>query len=89
MKLTYYGHSCFGIEIDGHNLLVDPFISGNPLASHIDVSTIPADFILISHGHQDHVLDVESIAKRTGAKLVSNFEVINWFESKVLKTDIL
>lgn len=85
MKLTYYGHSCFGIEINGHNLLVDPFISGNPLAAHIDVSTIPADYILISHGHQDHVLDVESIAKRTGAKLISNFEVINWFAAKGLE----
>jgi len=82
VKLTYYGHSCFGIETNGVHLLFDPFISGNPLASHIDVNSVPADFILISHGHQDHVLDVEVIAKRTGAKLISNFEVINWFAAK-------
>ncbi|MDD3021476.1 MAG: metal-dependent hydrolase [Alphaproteobacteria bacterium] len=82
MKLTYYGHSCFGINLNGTRLLFDPFISGNPMASDIDLDTVPADYILISHGHQDHVLDVEAIAKRTGAKLISNFEIINWFESR-------
>lgn len=82
MELTFYGHSCFSVEIQGKTILFDPFISGNELAKDIDINKINADYILISHGHQDHVLDVENIAKRTGAKLVSNFEIIDWFVKK-------
>ncbi len=63
MKITFYGHACIGIEVSGKNILVDPFISGNPLASHIDINTLKADYILVTHAHQDHVLDVEAIAK--------------------------
>ncbi len=85
MKLTYYGHACFGIQTKGKHLLFDPFISGNELASHIDLHTIPADIILVSHGHSDHVLDVETIAKRTGATIIANFEVATWFQEKGLK----
>ncbi len=88
MKLTFYGHSCFGMEINGTHLLFDPFISSNALAAHIDVSSIKADFILISHGHEDHVLDVIEIAKRTDARLVSNFEIINWFADKGIENGI-
>lgn len=79
MIITYYGHATFLVEVGGSRLLFDPFISGNPMASNVDVDSIEADYILVSHGHQDHVLDVESIAKRTGAKLISNFEIITWF----------
>ena len=82
MRITYYGHSCFGVEVSGKHLLFDPFISPNPKASHIDISDIPADYILLTHGHRDHVADVSSIAKRTGAKLISNFEIINWFSNQ-------
>jgi len=78
MKLTYYGHACFSVQIKGKHILFDPFITGNPLAQAIDVNQIPADYILVSHGHQDHTLDLISIAKRTGAKVVSNFEIIGW-----------
>jgi len=85
MKLTYYGHSCFSVEVNDLHLLFDPFITGNPAASHIDISKIKADYILISHGHQDHVLDVEAIAKNTGAKLISNYEIISWFADKGLQ----
>lgn len=85
MKITYYGHSCFSAEVNGIHLLFDPFISGNPAASHIDIATIQADYILISHGHEDHVLDVEVIAKRTGATLISNYEIISWFKGKGLE----
>lgn len=77
--LTYYGHACFGLTYKGSNILFDPFISGNEAAGHINIDSIPADYILLSHGHQDHVLDVEAIAKRTGAAVISNFEVANWF----------
>jgi len=82
MKLTYYGHACWAVEIKGKKLLFDPFISPNELASHIDINTIEADYILITHGHEDHVADVATIAKRTGAKIISNFEIINWFAGK-------
>ncbi len=85
MKLTYYGHACFGVETKGFHLLFDPFITGNELASAVDVDAIPADYILLSHGHQDHVLDVERIAKRSGAKVISNFEIVSWFGNKGLE----
>jgi len=79
MNLTYYGHSCFGVHVDGAHLLFDPFISANPKAAAVDIDKIPADYILVSHGHFDHVDDVARIAKRTGATLVSNFEIVQWF----------
>ena len=76
MKITFYGHATYGIELGGKNLLFDPFISPNEKAGDIDINSIPADYILITHGHQDHVADVEAIARRTGATLISNFEFI-------------
>jgi L-ascorbate metabolism protein UlaG (beta-lactamase superfamily) len=82
MKITYYGHSCFSLEVDGKNLLFDPFISYNDLASSIDIDKIEADFVLISHGHQDHIADAESILKNTKAKLISNYEIVTWMEKK-------
>lgn len=85
MKLKYYGHSCFGLETEKASLLFDPFITPNALAENVDVDQIEADFILVSHGHEDHVADVERIAARTGAIIVSNFEIVSWFESKGLK----
>lgn len=84
MKITYLGHASLQIECSGKTLLVDPFITGNPLASEINVDKLQADYILITHGHQDHVLDVESVAKRTGAKLISNYEIITWYGEKEL-----
>jgi len=85
MKLTYYGHACFAVEAGGKTLLFDPFITPNPLADKIDVEQIPADFILISHGHSDHVADVVDIAKRTGATVIAPYEVGSWFEKKGLE----
>lgn len=84
MKIKYLGHATVQLESNGKTLLVDPFISGNPLAVGIDINLLKADYILITHGHQDHVLDVEPIAKRTGATLISNFEIISWFEKRGL-----
>lgn len=84
MRLTYYGHSCFSVVAAGRTLLFDPFISPNPLAAGVDVDRVEADYILISHGHEDHVADVQRIAVRTGAQLVSNFEIITWFAQKGL-----
>jgi len=82
MELTFYGHSTFLVRIAGKNILFDPFITPNELAKDIDIKSIPADYILVSHGHQDHVADVEAIAKNTGATVVSNFEVISWLQEK-------
>lgn len=78
MKFTFYGHACFAVEIAGKKLLFDPFISGNPLAKHIDVNTIEADYILVSHGHGDHIADLMAIAKRTKAVVISNAEITDW-----------
>jgi len=78
MKVTYYGHSCFAVELGGKHLLFDPFITPNPLASEVKVDTVQADFIFISHGHEDHIADAISIAQRTGALVVSNYEIVVW-----------
>lgn len=78
MKLTYYGQSCFLLETQGFNILFDPFITPNELAKHIDADSIPADYILVSHGHEDHTADLISIAKRTNAVVVCAFEISSW-----------
>jgi L-ascorbate metabolism protein UlaG (beta-lactamase superfamily) len=78
MNITYYGHSCFGVEVKGKNLLFDPFISPNELAKNIDVNNVAADYILISHGHEDHIADAVAIAKKTKAKVICNWEINNW-----------
>ncbi len=82
MNITYYGHSCFGVEVNGKHLLFDPFISPNELAKNIDISAIKADFILISHGHNDHIADAVTIAKRTGATVICSFEIQDWLNKK-------
>ena len=79
MNFTYYGHSCFLVEIKGTKLLFDPFITGNELANKvINLDTIQADYILLSHGHADHTLDVVRIASRTGAKVICSWEIYEW-----------
>jgi len=79
MKFTYYGHACFAVETQGKHLLFDPFITGNELAKGIvDATTINADYILASHGHEDHVADLVSIAKRTDATVIAAYEVVLW-----------
>jgi L-ascorbate metabolism protein UlaG (beta-lactamase superfamily) len=85
MKFTYYGHACFAVVAGGKTLLFDPFITPNPLAQEIDAKKIAADFILVSHGHGDHVADVIEIAKRTSATVIAPFEVGDWFEKKGVK----
>ena len=79
MEFKFYGHACFTLTLaDGTTLLFDPFISGNPLAKDIDVNSIKADYILVSHGHGDHVADLMTIAKNTGALVISNAEIADW-----------
>jgi len=79
MQITYFGHSCFQVVAGGKKILFDPFISPNPLAAHIDIQSIEADYIFISHAHDDHTADALTIAKRTNAVLVGNWEVHRWF----------
>jgi L-ascorbate metabolism protein UlaG (beta-lactamase superfamily) len=76
-KVTWYGHATFALEIDGNNILIDPFLTGNPTAS-ITANDVEADYIVVSHGHGDHVGDTIAIATRTGATVISNFEIVNW-----------
>lgn len=85
MKLTYYGHSCFGVRIAGHDLLFDPYITENELAKGIDVKTIPAGYILLSHGHDDHTGDAVEIAKRTNATVIAPYELALWCNKKGVK----
>ncbi len=82
MKYTYYGQSCFLLETSSAKLLFDPFISGNPLAKHIKVEEIAADYILVSHGHGDHVADLVDIAKRTNAKVICMPEIAGWLQKQ-------
>src|SRR5512140_3575059 len=81
---TWYGHAALGLETAGYKILVDPFLSGNPAAS-VTAANIPADFILISHGHGDHVGDAVAIAKRTGAQVITVSEIADWIEKKASK----
>ena len=85
MKITFYGHASIGIEVAGKHILVDPYISANPKASHIDIQSLKADYILLTHAHNDHILDVEVIAKRTNAVIVSNYEIATHFGDKGLQ----
>ena len=81
VKLTYHGHSALSIKTNGTNVLVDPFIKDNPLTS-VDLHSLQADYILVSHGHEDHVGDTIAIAKNTGATIITNLEIANWFSAQ-------
>jgi len=79
MKITYLGHAALSIEVQDTHLIVDPFVSPNELAKDIDINSLKADYILLTHAHQDHIVDVEAIVKNTGAKIISNFEIVNHY----------
>jgi len=81
IKVTWYGHACIGLEVGQQRLLVDPFLTGNPAAATAADALTPTA-ILVSHGHGDHVGDSLKIARRTGAMVISNFEICNWFQSQ-------
>ncbi|MDC0307745.1 metal-dependent hydrolase [Planctomycetaceae bacterium] len=79
--ITALGHSCFQIETGDHTLLIDPFLTGNPQAT-VSAEDVNPDFIIVTHGHEDHVGDTVAIAKRTGATVISNFEIVNWLTAQ-------
>ncbi|RYZ23935.1 MAG: metal-dependent hydrolase [Chitinophagaceae bacterium] len=82
MRLTYYGHASFAVETGGKALLFDPFITPNGAAKAIDINTLPCDYLLLSHGHGDHVADAPAIAQRTGATVIASAEVAGWMEKQ-------
>jgi L-ascorbate metabolism protein UlaG (beta-lactamase superfamily) len=81
IKATWLGHSCWTIEGGGHSLIIDPFLSGNPLATK-KAEDIKADFIVITHGHGDHVGDALAIAKRNKALIIANYEIVAWCQNQ-------
>src|SRR5947209_3337481 len=83
-RVQWLGHACLSIESDGQKLLIDPFLTGNPAAA-ADPTKLQADFILISHGHGDHVGDAIAIAKRTGATVIANYEISEWLQKQGLQ----
>jgi L-ascorbate metabolism protein UlaG (beta-lactamase superfamily) len=83
-KLTWYGHGTFGLRTSKFDLLIDPFLADNPAAS-AKPEEVPADFILVSHGHGDHIADAAPIAKRTGALIITNNEIAGWFNGQGLE----
>jgi len=82
---TWYGHAALRIKTSGFNLLIDPFFKGNPMASQT-ADGLPADFILVTHGHGDHLGDTVEIAKRTGATVISNAEICTWLSRQGIQT---
>jgi L-ascorbate metabolism protein UlaG (beta-lactamase superfamily) len=86
MQLTFYGHASFSIEVTGKTILFDPFISPNPAAKNIDIHSLKADYIFLSHGHGDHIADAVAIAKNTGATCVCSAEVAGWLNKNGIET---
>lgn len=84
-KLTWYGHAALGLETGGHKILVDPFLSGNPSAAS-SPDSLAASYILVSHGHGDHLGDTLKIARRTGALVISVNEIAVWLEKQGIKS---
>jgi L-ascorbate metabolism protein UlaG (beta-lactamase superfamily) len=83
-KFTWYGHGTFGLETGGHKVLIDPYFTDNPSAS-TTADKVEADFVVISHGHGDHIGDAIEVAKRTDALVIANFEIVNWLSGKGLE----
>ncbi len=81
IKYTYIGHGTHSLEIGGKMVLVDPFFTSNP-STEVAADSVNPDFILVSHGHFDHVEDVVAIAQRTGATVISNFEIVDWVQKQ-------
>ncbi len=80
LTLKYYGQSTFLIEADGIKLVIDPFLAPHNPMTAVTAGEIEADYVLVSHGHWDHMSDAVALAKRTGATLISNFEIAEWME---------
>jgi len=82
MKFTYFGHACFHIELNGFKFLFDPFITPVGNDKIVDIDSIQADYILVSHGHEDHVADLKLLAEKTQATVISNPEILAWLDAQ-------
>jgi L-ascorbate metabolism protein UlaG (beta-lactamase superfamily) len=82
ISITWHGHATFSLNINGTNVVVDPFFAGNNPSAKTSVDAVAADFILQTHGHGDHIADTIGLAKRTGATVIANFEICNWIGAK-------
>jgi len=81
IKFTFVGHGTYLLEIGGKKIVVDPFFTSNP-TTDIAADSVEADYILISHGHFDHIEDAVAMAKRTGATVIANFEIVGWLQKQ-------
>lgn len=81
IKYTWIGHGTHSLNIGGKQVLVDPFLGDNP-STKLSADAVKADYILVSHGHFDHVADAVTVAKRTGATVITNFEIVSWLQKQ-------
>jgi L-ascorbate metabolism protein UlaG (beta-lactamase superfamily) len=81
LTYTFHGHACFTLASDDATLLFDPFLTGNP-AAKATADQLAADYILLSHGHFDHMPDTVSIAQRTGATVIGTLELATWMNNQ-------
>ena len=85
MKITFLGHASFHIEINGYSIIVDPFITANPKASSTSIDNLVPQYILLTHAHGDHVADVESISSKHDSLIISNYEIVSYYQNKGFK----
>jgi L-ascorbate metabolism protein UlaG (beta-lactamase superfamily) len=86
VEITWLGHNCFEITTGSHRLLLDPFLNDSPVASR-RADQVNPQYVLVSHGHFDHVGDTASIAARTGARVLASFEICEWLKNQGLSED--
>lgn len=82
LVFTYHGHSTFAVNADGKKLVIDPFFAPHNPVTPVRAAEVDADYILITHGHTDHIVDAAAIAARTGALVIGNFEVVSWLHKQ-------
>ncbi len=82
--IRWYGHATMGLDTSGYHLIVDPFFSNNP-ATNVNAESVNPEFILITHGHHDHIGDCVNIAQRTNAVVISNAEIVSWLQKQGVK----
>lgn len=82
VTITFHGHATFSLDVNGTKLVIDPFFAGNSPVAQKSVNEIESDYILLTHGHGDHIADAIPLAQRTGATVIANFEIVGWLAGK-------